>query len=74
MLSNFSLYPLVAMGVFFYLKEQKGDDGVSSLGWLPLTSLVVYIAFFSIGFGPVPWVIMGQSTTFVVVMKSLKSH
>lgn len=56
---------LIAMGVFFYLKEQvttgKVDETtLDSLGWLPLTSLIVFIAFFSIGYGPIPWLMMGE--------------
>lgn len=54
----------VAMGVFFYLLEQKSDK-IDSLGWLPLTSLIVFIAFFSIGYGPIPWLMMGQHTPLV---------
>ena len=46
------------MGVFFYLMETD-PDSVSTLGWLPLLSLIIYITAFSIGFGPVPWVLMG---------------
>jgi len=29
---------------------------VDSIGWLPLVSLMVFIFFFSIGFGPIPWI------------------
>lgn len=42
---------LVALGLAFYV------DGLS---WLPLTSLIVYIAAFSVGYGPIPWVLMGE--------------
>lgn len=35
-------------------------DTVDSLGWLPLTSLMVYIFAFSIGFGPIPWMMNGE--------------
>lgn len=28
--------------------------------WLPLALFVIYISAFSIGLGPVPWVIMGE--------------
>lgn len=41
----------VALGVAFYT-----DD----LPWLPLVSLMVYMAAFSIGYGPVPWVLMSE--------------
>ncbi|XP_042873724.1 facilitated trehalose transporter Tret1-like [Penaeus japonicus] len=48
---------LVSLGVFFYLKD-NGD--VSALGWLPITSLIIFIASFSIGYGPIPWLMMGE--------------
>lgn len=45
----------VALGLFFYLKEQ-GD----APGWLPLASLMLFIGAFSLGYGPIPWVLMGE--------------
>ena len=48
----------IAMGVYFYLKDHGGN--VSNLGWLPVCSLCVFIVMFSIGFGPVPWLMMGE--------------
>lgn len=35
-------------------------DMVSSLGWLPLVSLIVYVFAFSIGYGPIPWMMNGE--------------
>lgn len=48
-----------AIGVYFYLKEQ-GKDNVENLGWLPVASLCLFMIMFSIGFGPVPWLMMGE--------------
>ncbi|XP_065556827.1 facilitated trehalose transporter Tret1-like isoform X2 [Artemia franciscana] len=50
---------LVTLGVFFYFQE---SDPViaANLGWLPLVSFIIYIIFFSFGFGPLPWVLMGE--------------
>ncbi|KAF2359665.1 Sugar/inositol transporter [Trinorchestia longiramus] len=48
---------LVTMGTFFYLADEGEAD---NLGWLPLTSLIVFITAFSIGFGPIPWLMMGE--------------
>lgn len=33
---------------------------VEHLGWLPVASLCVFIIMFSIGYGPVPWLMMGE--------------
>lgn len=35
-------------------------DTVESLGWLPLTSLIIYVLAFSVGFGPLPWMMNGE--------------
>ncbi|XP_037933161.1 facilitated trehalose transporter Tret1 [Teleopsis dalmanni] len=49
----------IAMGVYFYM-QQKDVESVSSLGWLPVCSLCAFIIMFSIGYGPVPWLMMGE--------------
>lgn len=57
---------LVCLGVFFYFKE-SGDEGnadnasiASDIGILPLISLIVFIVAFSLGYGPIPWLMMGE--------------
>jgi len=59
------LYSIIAMGIctfliggFFYAKDSNYD--VSSIGFIPLLSLCVFIILFSIGFGPIPWMLMGE--------------
>ncbi|XP_067206047.1 facilitated trehalose transporter Tret1 isoform X2 [Linepithema humile] len=49
---------LFALGGFFYVKSMGMD--VTSFGWLPLVSLIVYVVGFSLGFGPIPWLMMGE--------------
>lgn len=49
---------LTALGMYFHL--QKLQISFAGLGILPLASLVLYIVAFSLGFGPVPWMIMGE--------------
>ncbi|CAK9800036.1 Facilitated trehalose transporter Tret1-2 homolog [Anthophora plagiata] len=49
---------LIALG--YYFKQKDSGSDVSSLGWLPLTSLIVFMVAFSIGLGPVPWMLMGE--------------
>lgn len=43
---------------FFFDITQEGS--VSSLGWLPLASLLVYIVCYAIGLSTVPYVIIGE--------------
>ncbi|XP_050506630.1 facilitated trehalose transporter Tret1-2 homolog isoform X3 [Diabrotica virgifera virgifera] len=47
------------LAFFFYLKNVQDAD-VSSLGWLPILSIVVFIITYCLGFGPLPWAVMGE--------------
>lgn len=47
------------LGVFYLIKVQDQDLAMK-ISWLPLISIAVYISAFSIGCGPVPWVLMGE--------------
>jgi len=50
-----------ALGLYFYLKEvQHADDTVERISWLPLIALVVFISVYSVGWGPLPWAVMGE--------------
>lgn len=51
-----------ALGVFFFLKDTHGDKSsiVEAISWLPLLSLSLFIIAFSLGFGPIPWMMAGE--------------
>ncbi|XP_054736658.1 facilitated trehalose transporter Tret1 isoform X2 [Anastrepha obliqua] len=49
---------LFTLGGFFYCKSSGMDT--SEVGWLPLASFVIYVVGFSLGFGPIPWLMMGE--------------
>ncbi|XP_055905649.1 facilitated trehalose transporter Tret1-like [Eupeodes corollae] len=48
--------PLIALGLFFYLKETNGLNII----WLPIPALMLLKASYGFGFGPVPWALMGE--------------
>ncbi|XP_060516389.1 facilitated trehalose transporter Tret1-2 homolog isoform X2 [Cylas formicarius] len=50
---------LSVLGVYFFLKDAIHYD-VKPFGLLPLISFIVYVLGFSLGFGPVPWLMMGE--------------
>ncbi|KAH7945980.1 hypothetical protein HPB49_018666 [Dermacentor silvarum] len=51
---------LGALGLYFYYKAKVGDSFAVAYGWLPLTSVCIYFFGYSVGLGPLPWVIMGE--------------
>ncbi|KAM0730732.1 Facilitated trehalose transporter Tret1 [Formica fusca] len=45
-----------------YFHFQNAHD-LSSVSWIPLLSFTLFIAIFSIGFGPIPWLMVGELFT-----------
>jgi len=57
-----STISMLTLGVFFYLKEL--DPSLATrMGWIPLLSLGSFIVFFSIGIGPVPFLMIAELNT-----------
>ena len=56
--ASFMALSLAILGTFFLL--QHLDYNVGQAGFLPLVSFIVYIVAFSIGYGPIPWLMMGE--------------
>ena len=60
---------LFALGTFFYIKELGNPDDdlnqwnatIESMSWLPLVSFIIYVVAFSLGWGPIPWLFMGEA-------------
>ena len=50
---------LSALGFFFVLLDFY-PSSVENIKWLPLASLSIYMIAFSLGFGPIPWLILGE--------------
>ncbi|XP_066259015.1 facilitated trehalose transporter Tret1-like isoform X2 [Euwallacea similis] len=50
---------LGVLGAYFFLKDATNID-VKFLGFLPLASFIIYVLGFSLGHGPVPWLMMGE--------------
>ncbi|XP_044268849.1 facilitated trehalose transporter Tret1-like isoform X1 [Tribolium madens] len=58
----------IVLGVYFYL--QKNGDDVSGISWLPILSLVVFIAFYNFGLGSIPWAVMGELLPLNIISKA----
>lgn len=55
--SAFMCSSLVVLGIFFKLQSDGKGEG---LGWLPLLCLMIFMIAFSIGYGPIPFVMLGE--------------
>ncbi|XP_062552042.1 facilitated trehalose transporter Tret1-like [Armigeres subalbatus] len=55
---------VLTLGVYFMLLSDDPGNQVSAAanptGWIPLVALCFYVAVFSVGFGPVPWLLLGE--------------
>lgn len=49
---------LAILGAYFAMKSSGKD--VTHIWWLPLLSLILFIITFSVGYGPIPWLMMGE--------------
>ncbi|XP_017467593.1 PREDICTED: facilitated trehalose transporter Tret1-2 homolog isoform X2 [Rhagoletis zephyria] len=49
---------LVILGIYFQMKD--GGKDVSGIGWMPLLCVVIFMIVFSVGYGPIPWLMMGE--------------
>lgn len=50
---------LAAMGLYFLFDIQQASF-VGSIGWLPILSLIVFVSVYCVGFGPLPWAVLGE--------------
>ena len=51
---------LTLLGTFFVLLENDHTATLDKLQWIPMTSLMVYMVGFSIGYGPLAWALNGE--------------
>lgn len=58
------------MGLYFYMDHIK-SDAVHSISWLPIFSLIFFVTVYCVGFGPLPWAVLGEM--FPANVKSVAS-
>lgn len=49
----------ILLGTYFHMMS-KDEHSVENMSWLPLFSLILFIIMFSMGYGPMPWLMMGE--------------
>uniref|UniRef100_A0A1B6G9Z8 Major facilitator superfamily (MFS) profile domain-containing protein n=1 Tax=Cuerna arida TaxID=1464854 RepID=A0A1B6G9Z8_9HEMI len=57
------------LGMYFYLSSTGYD--MTAYGWLPVTSMVLFILTYTVGYGPLPWAVMAEM--FPTNVKALAS-
>lgn len=75
-LLNFSSFVMVismaALGAYFYIASQANEEElVKKIGFLPVSSMSLFVFAFSVGFGPIPWLMMSE--LFSPEVKSIAS-
>merc|ERR550525_970378 len=48
------------LGMYFYFANHGYDKLAHELSLLPVVSLSLFVSMFSIGFGPIPWLMMSE--------------
>ena len=51
---------LYGLGLYFWFLKDRGEDFAAQISFLPLGSVCLFIFAFSIGFGPIPWLMMSE--------------
>lgn len=49
----------VLLGLFFLLDHNKSPIA-ESIKWLPIVSLIAFVFVYCVGFGPLPWAVLGE--------------
>jgi sugar porter (SP) family MFS transporter len=48
---------MTSFGVYYYITEVQGR---TDLSWLSLSSVIIFVSGFSIGWGPIPWLVTSE--------------
>ena len=50
---------LYGLGLYFWMLQNNPEEA-ASISFLPLACMCLFIAAFSLGFGPIPWLMMSE--------------
>ena len=51
---------LTLLGIYTYIIQKYDSSNLSHWSWVPLVTLIIYISAFSLGFGPIPYVVVPE--------------
>lgn len=61
MVYSMSSMGVCLLGLSYYFFAKKYNPRIAdTLDWLPLLAIVLYISMFSIGCGPIPYIMIGE--------------
>jgi len=59
--SSIMVISIGILGVFFYIADNLGNTALATkIEFIPVASLSLFVFAFSIGFGPIPWLMMSE--------------
>lgn len=61
-------FMLIALGIYFWLLDNQ-PESADNLSWLPLTALSIFLIGYSLGYGPLTWLLMSEVYSMEVKSK-----
>ncbi len=58
--ASFMALACASFGIYFLMQGGGDGDETTNVQWLVLPSILVYMGAFSLGVGPIPWLMMGE--------------
>ncbi|CAG2101501.1 unnamed protein product [Medioppia subpectinata] len=51
---------VLSLSVFHFVADAKGQHFQQEFSWIPVVALISFMVTFSLGLGPIPWLLMGE--------------
>ena len=51
---------ILLLSIYHFIQDSKGDGFVQNFDWIPIVSLISFMITFSLGLGPLAWLLMGE--------------
>ncbi|KAJ8924067.1 hypothetical protein NQ315_006846 [Exocentrus adspersus] len=62
---------LLVEAIYFYIEQYETQINISFLNWIPITGMMMYVIFYSIGLGIVPTLMLGELFSASIKTKGL---
>ncbi|XP_019870659.1 facilitated trehalose transporter Tret1 isoform X1 [Aethina tumida] len=51
----FMMIASLVLAIYFSIKPNLTQEEIENIGWIPISSLIIFFIVFSLGYGPIPW-------------------